>query len=137
MPRILRTALPILAVAALISGCGGGVPSSGVAKVGDTVITKAQFNHWLVAAAHGSSAPGQAVVVPDPPTYAKCIANQAKQPVPKGAKKPTAKQLKTQCSQQYESLKQQVMQFLITAEWITQESKKVGVKVSNAQVQKQ
>src|SRR5436190_2734091 len=137
MPRILRIALPIAACAALIAGCGGGVPPSGVAKIGDTVITKDQFNHWLNAAAHGSAAPGSNVVVPDPPSFTKCIAYQQKQPVPKGAKKPTAAQLKTQCSQQYDALKQQVMQFLVSAEWIQQEAQKEGVKVSNKQVQKQ
>jgi foldase protein PrsA len=137
MPRILRIALPIAACAALIAGCGGDVPSNGVAKVGDSVITKDQFNHWLQAAAHGSAAPGSAVSVPDPPEFAKCVANQAKQPVPKGAKKPTTAQLKTQCKQQYDALKQQVMQFLVSAEWIQQEAKKQGVKVADKQVQKQ
>lgn len=137
MPRILRFALPIAACAALISGCGNSVPPNGVAKVGDTVITKDQFNHWLNAAAHGSAAPGSQVTVPDPPNFTKCVANLAKQPVPKGAKKPTNAQLKTQCQQQYTALKQQVMQFLISAEWIQQEAKKEGVKVSDAQVQKQ
>jgi foldase protein PrsA len=113
------------------------VPPDGVAKIGDSVITKNQFNHWLSAAAHGSSAPGSAVVVPDPPDFTKCIANQAKQPVPKGAKKPTTAQLKTQCQQQYDALKQQVMQFLVSAEWIQQEAQSQKVKVSNAEVQKQ
>jgi parvulin-like peptidyl-prolyl isomerase len=137
MPRILRTALPIAACAALIAGCGGDVPTNGVAKVGDTTITKDQFNHWLQAAAHGSAAPGSNVTVPDPPNFTKCVANQAKQPVPKGAKKPTTAQLKTQCKQQYDALKQQVMQFLVSAEWITQEADKQGVKVSDKEVQKQ
>jgi parvulin-like peptidyl-prolyl isomerase len=137
MPRIIRIALPILACAALIAGCGNSVPPDGVAKIGDTVITKSQFNHWLNAAAHGSAAPGSAVTVPDPPNYAKCVANLSKQPVPKGAKKPTAAQLKTQCQQQYNALKQQVMQFLVSAEWIQQEAKNEGVKVSDKQVQKQ
>jgi foldase protein PrsA len=137
MPRILRTALPIAACAALIAGCGADVPPSGVAKIGDTVITKDQFNHWMEAAAHGSAAPGSKVTIPDPPNFTKCIANQAKQPVPKGAKKPTTAQLKTQCKQQYDALKQQVMQFLISAEWIQQEAKKEGVKVSDKEVQKQ
>jgi len=76
MPRILRIALPIAACAALIAGCGNDVPPNGVAKIGGTVITKDQFNHWLNAAAHGSSAPGSAVVVPDPPDFTKCVANQ-------------------------------------------------------------
>ena len=138
MPRILRFALPIAACAALIAGCGGqDVPTNGVAKIGDTVITKDQFNHWLNAAAHGSAAPGSNVTLPDPPNFTKCIANQAKQPVPKGAKKPTTAQLKTQCQQQYNALKQQVMQFLVSAEWIQQEAKNQGVKVSNQEVQKQ
>jgi foldase protein PrsA len=137
MSRILRTALPIVAAAALIAGCGADVPPNGVAKIGDTVITKAQFSHWLDAAAHGSAAPGGKVVVPDPPTFAKCIANQQKQPVPQGAKKPTAAQLKLQCKQQYDALKQQVMQFLVSAEWIQQEAKKQNVKVSDKEVQKQ
>jgi foldase protein PrsA len=137
MPRILRIALPIAACAALIAGCGGDVPTNGVAKIGDTVITKDQFNHWLNAAAKGSAAPGSNVTVPDPPNFAKCVANQAKQPVPKGAKKPTTAQLKTQCKQQYDALKQQVMQFLVSAEWIQQEADKQDVKVSEKEVQKQ
>jgi foldase protein PrsA len=137
MPRILRIALPIAACAALIAGCGSDVPTNGVAKIGDTVITKDQFNHWLNAAAHGSAAPGSNVTVPDPPNYAKCVANQAKQPVPKGAKKPTTAQLKTQCKQQYDALKQQVMQFLVSAAWIQAEADKQGVQVSDKEVQKQ
>jgi foldase protein PrsA len=137
MARILRIALPIAACAALVAGCGQDVPTNGVAKIGDTVITKDQFNHWLTAAAHGSAQPGSPVTLPDPPNFTKCVANAAKQPVPKGAKKPTKQQLKTQCKQQYDALKQQVMQFLVSAEWIQQEAKNQGVKVSNKQVQKQ
>ena len=137
MPRILRIALPIAACAVLIAGCGSDVPTNGVAKIGDTVITKDQFNHWLNAAAHGSAAPGSNVTVPDPPNFAKCVANQAKQPVPKGAKKPTSAQLKTQCKQQYDALKQQVMQFLVSAAWIQAEADKQGVQVSDKEVQKQ
>src|SRR5919205_1868065 len=89
------------------------------------------------AAARGAPGPGSTIAGPDPPNFTKCIANQAKQPVPKGAKKPTNAQLKTQCQQQYDSLKQQVMQFLVSAEWIQQEADKQGVKVSDKQVQKQ
>src|SRR3954453_20486267 len=117
MPRILRTALPIAACAVLIAGCGSDVPPSGVAKIGDTVITKDQFNHWMQAAAHGSAAPGSAAAIPAPPNFTKCVANQAKQPVPKGAKKPTAAQLKTQSKQQYHALKHQVMQFRGPSQW--------------------
>ena len=75
--------------------------------------------------------------MPDPPTYSKCVAALQKQPVAKGQKAPSAAALKAQCQQQYNALKQQVMQFLVSAEWIQQEAKSQGVKVSNKQVQKQ
>ena len=46
----------LLAAALVAVGCGNDVPSNGVAKVGDTTITKATFNHWLVAAARARGA---------------------------------------------------------------------------------
>ena len=131
----------VLATALLAAGCGNSVPSDSVAKVGDAKIAKATFNHWLVAAARQQSQtqPGQnpaEVAVPDPPTFAKCIATKQREPLPKGAQKPPVAQLKAQCKQQYDSLKQQTMQFLLQSEWIQQEAKKRGVKVTDAQVQK-
>src|SRR5919205_1195597 len=89
------------------------------------------------AAARGAPGPGSTIAGPDPPNFTKCVAKQAKQPVPKGAKNPTTAQLKTQCKQQYDALKQQVMQFLVSAEWIQQEAENQGMKVSDKEVQKQ
>ncbi|HWH92501.1 MAG TPA: peptidyl-prolyl cis-trans isomerase, partial [Baekduia sp.] len=43
---------------------------------------------------------------------------------------------KKQCKQEYESLRDQVMQFLITSAWIEGESSDRGVKVSDADVKK-
>jgi len=37
--------------AALVAGCGGGVPGNAVATVDDNDITKASFTHWLDVAA--------------------------------------------------------------------------------------
>jgi foldase protein PrsA len=134
--------LAALALTALVAGCGDSVPSNGVAKVGDTTITKASFNHWLEAAAkqQAQGQPGdadqQAAAVPDPPNFTKCIAAKARQPLPKGAQKPPTSQLKSQCKQAYDGLKQQTMQFLISAEWLEQESKARGVKVTDVQVRK-
>jgi foldase protein PrsA len=144
MPRHLRLialiAAALVAVLA-VAGCGGGVPSDGVAKVGDTTITKAQFNHWLSAAAKQQSqaqpgAPASASAAPDPPNFTKCIAAKQSQPAPQGAQKPPVAQLKAQCQQQYEGLKMQTMQFLISAEWLQQEAKARNVKVTDAQVAK-
>jgi len=135
MRRVLISAVALSALA--VSACGNDVPTNGVAKIGDSVITKEQFSHWLKAAASGTVAPGQQAVVPDPPTFTKCIAQQRKAPAPEGGKKPTDAQLKTQCKQQYDSLKQQVMQFLISAEWIQQEAKERDIEVKDAEVKKQ
>jgi len=140
--RIVTVLVAALAAALVASGCGGGVPSNGVAKVGDTTITKATFNHWLAAAAKQQQQsspegkPEEAAAVPDPPNFTRCIASKQAQPLPKGAQKPPVAQLKSQCKQQYDSLKQQTMQFLIQAQWIEQESKARGVKATTAQVQK-
>ena len=77
--------------------------------------------------------------MPDPPTYKACIAHlEATAPKPaKGQSKPTAATLKTQCEQQYTSLKQQVLGFLISANWVIGEASEQGVKVSDAEVKKQ
>ena len=137
--RISALIATALAGALAVTGCGG-VPSNGVAKVGDTTITKTQFNHWLAAAAkqQAQSQPGAATsaAVPDPPNFTKCIAAKQTQPLPQGVPKPDAKALKAQCKQEYDGLKMQTMQFLISAEWLQQEAKKRGVKVSDAQVRK-
>ena len=138
MYRHLRIAVPIataLVGAAAVSGCGG-VPSNGVAKVGDTTITKDQFNHWLAAAAkqQAQAQPGGATTVPDAPNFTRCIAEKERQPLPTGAQKPPVAQLKAQCKQEYDGLKQQTMQFLISAEWLQQEAAKRGVKATPAQV---
>ncbi|MFL5780956.1 MAG: peptidyl-prolyl cis-trans isomerase [Thermoleophilaceae bacterium] len=130
-----------LAVALIVAGCGDSVPKDAVAKVGDTSITKAQFQHWLEAAARqqSQSEPGQPAsqaTVPDPPNFTRCVAEKQKQKVPKGAQPPPVAQLKSQCKQQYDGLKNQTMQFLISAQWLEQEAKSRGVKATPAQVRK-
>jgi foldase protein PrsA len=116
-------------------GCGNDVPPNSVAKVGGTVITKAEFQKWLHTAATGQSQGGQAAV-PDPPDYTSCVASLQKQSLPTPGKKPSDSDLKKQCKQQYEQLKGQVMQFLIQAQWVEQEAKARNVTVSQADVQK-
>lgn len=121
------------------TGCGDDVPSGAVAKIGDTVIKKEDFEHWLEAAAKGQQPPGAGgeITIPEPPEYTDCVAAKKKQPVPQGTKKPTDDALKDQCKQEYDSLKQQVMQFLISAEWIQQEADARDIEVTDEEVQKQ
>jgi foldase protein PrsA len=124
-------------------GGGGGIPGDAVVQVGGEPITNATFGHWLTVAAASSAqtAPGKTApkpVVPDPPSYSNCIAHlQATAPKPaKGQPKPTEAQFKTQCEQQYTALKQEVLGFLISSDWVLGEASDQGVKTSDSEVQK-
>jgi foldase protein PrsA len=127
-----------------LTACGSsGVPGDAVVQVGEQPITKETFNHWLSVAAASSAqtAAGKTApkpVVPDPPSYTNCIAHlQATAPKPaKGQPKPTEAQSKAQCEQEYTALKQEVLGFLISSNWVLGEASDQGVKVSDAEVNK-
>src|SRR5215217_6464574 len=121
--------------AALVAGCGG-VPGNAVATVDGNSIEKSQFDHWLTVAAKSG---GQATAAPPkPPQFTACVSQKRKTtPKPaKGQPKVTDSQLKAQCKQEYESLRDQVLQLLISFQWIEGEAKEQGVKVSDAEVKK-
>ncbi|MEA2426466.1 MAG: foldase protein PrsA [Thermoleophilaceae bacterium] len=144
---MLKTSSRFASLAALaataavaVAGCGSdSVPSDAVAKVGDTAISKTEFNHWLTAAAkQQAQTTGQKpadVVVPDPPNFTNCAAAKAKQKVPKGVPTPKPADLKAQCKQEYQSLRDQTMQFLVSAQWLLQESKNRKITASDKEVQ--
>jgi foldase protein PrsA len=122
-----------------LAACGG-IPGDAVVQVNGNPITKATYEHWLsVAAASGAATPGEKPVVPVPPDFTACIAHlEATAPKPaKGQSKPSKSQLKSECEQQYKSLQQEVLSFLISSEWVIGEAESLGVKVSDAEVKKQ
>jgi foldase protein PrsA len=144
--RFLALGAFFVALAVALAACGGNsIPGNAVAKVGGSAISKDTFNHWMTVAAISSAGGGEpdqpkgSAQVPDPPNFTKCIADKrAKAPKPaKGQPKPTDAQFKTQCQQEYNGLRDQVMQFLISSQWIQGEAKDQGVKVSDKDVQKQ
>jgi foldase protein PrsA len=133
--------LPALA----LSACGSDVPGNSVAKVGDQSIKKTTFDHWMriaaVSQAGQTSTSGTApkAQIPDSPKFTKCIAQKkatAAKPA-KGQPEPTEAQLKSQCQQEYNGLRDQVLEFLIRGNWIEQETAKQNLKVSDKDVQKQ
>src|ERR1700754_2519791 len=134
--RLVLSACALLGVAATVAACGG-VPGNAVATVDGQSIDKTDFTHWLNVAAKTSGQSG--TTVPDPQDgYAKCVAAKRKStPKPaKGQSKVTDAQLKTQCVQEYNTLRDQVLQLLISFKWIQGEANSMGVKVTNADVQK-
>ena len=135
-------------VAIVLAACGGSsIPGNSVAKVDGTSITKDDFNHWLKIAAISSQgqtdpevASGKkAAEIPDPPNFTNCVAQKQKTaPTPaKGQPAPTTTQFKQQCSTEYNGLRDQVLQFLISAQWIVGEAKDQGIKVTDSEVNTQ
>jgi foldase protein PrsA len=145
----LRTA-PLLAAALAaaafgVTACGGGgVPGNSVATVGDQTIKRDTFDHWMKIiaisqAAQTNPAAAKTATVPDAPDFKQCAA-QAKKTAPKPAKgqpEQTDAQFVSTCKQQYEQFKTEVLGFLIRSTWLDQEATKDGVKVTDAELQKQ
>ena len=141
MRRLISQSLIPLAAATLgiaaLAGCGNDVPAGAVAKVGDSTITQDEFDKWMAIAVKGQSQQqGAATAVPEPPDFEKCVAAKKKTPVPQGQQKPSDSALKKQCKTEYDTLKREVMQFLIQGEWVQQEAEKRGVSVKDAELQK-
>jgi foldase protein PrsA len=120
----------------VVAGCGDAVPGNSVASVEGNDIKKEDFEHWMNVAAKSTGQPNASV--PDAPEYTKCIAAKRKTlPKPaKGQPETTDKQLKDQCKQEYEALRDQVMQLLTRFEWIEGEAKERDIKLTDADVKK-
>ena len=108
-----------------------------MATVDGEAIAKEDFSHWMTVASKQSGA--QNAAVPDPANdYATCVAAKRKAtPAPaKGQPKVSDDQLKTQCKQEYEQLRNQVLQQLISVQWIQGEADLMEIKVTDAEVKK-
>lgn len=131
----LSLALTVVCVlsAALLSGCGG-VPGDSFAVVDGKALKKSELNHWISFLVKSSS---PNAVVPDPPNFTACIANQRKQlpKLKKGQTAPTDAQLKQQCQQLYTSVKTQAETQLIQTQWLLLQAKKMKINVPEKKVQ--
>jgi foldase protein PrsA len=130
--RLLPALGAFFVAAFAIAACGDSVPGNAVARVDDSSITTAAFDRWFGVAASSNPATAGGKASYDPPNYAKCVANKKKTaPKPaKGQPATTDAQYKTQCKQEYEGLRDQVLQFLILEKWVTGEAADQGLKVS-------
>jgi foldase protein PrsA len=127
-----------VALVACGSSSDNSVPSNAVASVDGTPITKAEYEKWAQIMAQGSAQPGTEAVVPDPPTFTRCIAFLRRNTrTARGQPAPTDVTLRAQCRQQNEALVQQTMATLIQNVWIEKEAKDQGVSVSDAEVERQ
>jgi foldase protein PrsA len=108
-------------------GCGGdddGLPDDAVAKVGEAVITTADYEEALRFATGRDS---------DPRDYAACA--EAKGRAGGDGNAPSKAELEAQCREEYEQIKSNVMDYLIKAEWTRQEADARGIVVTDARVE--
>jgi parvulin-like peptidyl-prolyl isomerase len=125
-----------------VSACGESVPGNAVARIGDDPITRTTFDHWLqIAAISQQGAPQQqgkrpTVKIPQPPDFTACVAGKrASAPKPaKGKPGPTTADFRKQCQSEYEGLRDQVLNFLISAQWISGEATDQDLTVTDKQV---
>ena len=112
-----RLAIAALLVPALaLTGCGDEVPRDAVATVDGEPIERESFDHWMTIAAKSGGGPD--AKVPTPPDYASCD-------------KP-----KSECKAEYETLREQAMQMLVSALWIEGEASDRGIAVKASEVEK-
>jgi foldase protein PrsA len=130
-PVMRRFLLPTLAVGlgllggAAVVGCGSeeGLPDDAVAKVGDTVITRADFERALgFAVGRGG----------DPRDFDACAQDKQRE---SGATEILTAQLVAQCKDEYERLEAAVMEYLVKSEWTRQEAEERDVRLSDSEVE--
>jgi foldase protein PrsA len=145
MPKTFRIILALGAffvLALAVAACGGSssksVPDNAIATVDGTPVTRADYTRWYDITARSSAQQGQAAVVPDPPTYARCIAAlQAAATRARARTTPTAAQLRTQCRTQDTQTSQTTIALLVQADWLEKEAKSLGVTVTDSEVARQ
>ncbi len=122
-----------------LSACGEELGGNTLATVGDTQITKVDFDHWFAVACRGIAAqqnPGAPAACPKPPDFAACVsARKRSVPTPPGeAKPPSDAQFRSQCKSEYVQARDQVVSFLVAAEWLEGEATDRDVIPTEAEV---
>jgi hypothetical protein len=111
------------------------VPPNAAVMVGTRPITKAMLNRWMAPMVGGDFYESTHLRAPrglvsEPPNYAACIAA-----IRAFGSKLTAAQITSKCEQLYEQIKEQVLTYLIEAEWSLDRDAEQGVTVSNQEIE--
>jgi uncharacterized protein YceK len=132
-----------------VAGCGSangrsvGTPTDVVARVGTTVITHEDVDHWMRTVGGGDfydASSGYTLptgLVADPPNYGGCVARlQALAPRSGPQSKIASVQLLEKCRQLYQALKQQAMSTLIDFRWTEAMLGEEGIHASESEVRR-
>jgi foldase protein PrsA len=144
-----RAAVALIAVlgTTFLVACGDNVPGNAVATVDGELIERSTFDRWMRIAAISSQGQQQPqggnrpprVNIPNPQNdFADCVRQRQREAPapPKGQPRPTQQQFRDQCRQEYEGLRDQVMQLLIQERWVSGEAEERGVRISDAEVRR-
>jgi foldase protein PrsA len=112
------------------------VPHGAVVLVGDATLSRVLFKRWFAIAVRGSPGAGRSIRGYDPPSFEPCILRLRKQERrPPGTPGRSSKaRLKQRCRDQYEGVRDQVLQFLILERWVSNEARELGVQPTQRQL---
>jgi hypothetical protein len=137
-PLSLRLSLLVFGVVLgtwLVPSVGTAGTAANVADVVGTPITRQVFDHWMFVTAKSSTGRGQPVIVPtDPPKFTECIA-RVRETSPRH-RHDSERTLREDCGQLFVSLRDQVLDFLITAQWLEDRAVTDQIAFTPAQVQR-
>jgi len=134
---LLRLSLLVFGVVLatwLIPSVGTAGTTANVADVVGTPITRQVFEHWMFVTAKSSTSRGQPVIVPtDPPKFTECITRVRETSRHRHDSENT---LRDDCGQLFVALRDQVLDFLITAHWLEDRAFTNDIAFTPAQVRR-
>jgi foldase protein PrsA len=113
-----------------IEGCGEDFPADAAIKIGDTVISKADVDHYLAVQMR---ARGKQLRAWGPPRYPACVA--AKRTLPRG-RSLTLRSLRRHCRIELDFERAQAAQRLLRAEWYEREAERRGIELTDAEIKR-
>jgi hypothetical protein len=133
---LLVVGLAAFAVALVIVLGGKTTTTTEVAAIDGQPITLVTYDHWLAAAAHSAHTSNAAYpnFAPDAPSYSRCAAYVKTATTKSGTAAPSAATLLTDCRDIEASLASDVMQILVSGQWILQEGTRQRVTIPAAKI---
>lgn len=142
---ILGVAVGVALLAALVTlvltrestADASDVPAGAAAIVGETPIPEASVRRWMQSAARESAATTGGSNVPDAPSFRGCIADGRKQNSEvEGAIQLSDEELRSQCEQTYNELREQALRLLVSTQWLENAARDLNVSLPASEVER-
>jgi hypothetical protein len=122
---LVKLALLVTLVAAVpASAQEPPLPEGVIARVGDELVLKSDFDPW-----YGLLASQTRWLASDPPDYERCIATFRKRAAKHG-RHPTRRSLRRRCEERVHLIHDVAMTVVLGQVWLRQEAMRVGIKLS-------